>query len=124
MVMARGKEHEPVTAERTRTSSAMVAVTVAVVFLVLLIVFIAQNNHKVPVHFLWMDGSVSESIALVMSAVAGAALVLAIGVARIVQLRLAGRRHNRAMRQQEKEARTGGSAPATPGETQSVEPKH
>lgn len=122
--MAARQEHEPVKAERTRTSSTMVAVTVAVVFLVLLIVFIAQNNHKVPVHFLWMDGSVSESIALVMSAVAGAVLVLAIGLARIVQLRLAGRRHNRAIKQQEKAARRGESAAAAPGEAQSVEPKN
>lgn len=118
------KDHEPVKAERTRTSSTMIAVTVAVVFLVLLIVFIAQNNHKVAVHFLWMDGSVSESIALVMSAVAGAVLVLAIGIARIVQLRLAGRRHNRAMRQQDKAAKRGGSAAAPQGEAQSVKAKN
>jgi uncharacterized integral membrane protein len=119
------EEHEPVMSERTRTSSTMVAVTVAVIFLVLLIVFIAQNNRKVPVHFLWMQGSVSESIALVMSAIAGAVFVLAIGIARIVQLRLEGRRHNRAMKQQEMGGRRGASAPAAAqGGAQPVEPKH
>jgi uncharacterized integral membrane protein len=122
--MAQSQEHDPVKAERTRTSSTMAGITVAVIFLVLLIVFIAQNNHKVPVHFLWLDGAVSESIALVVSAVAGAVLVLAIGLARIVQLRLAGRRHNRAMKKQDKAAKDG-SAPAAPqGEAQSVEPKN
>lgn len=122
--MTASQDHEPVKAERTRTSATMVAVTVAVVFLVLLIVFIAQNNRKVPVHFLWMDGSVSEAIALVMSAVAGAVLVLAVGMARIVQLRVVGRRHNRAMARQKKAAKRDGSVAAAPqGKAQSVEAK-
>jgi uncharacterized integral membrane protein len=100
--MARSREHEPVKAKRTRISAAMVAVTIAVIFLVLLIDFIAQNSRSVPVYFLGANGHVSEAVALLASAVAGAVLVLAVGLARITQLRITGRRHNRRMAKQEK----------------------
>jgi uncharacterized integral membrane protein len=118
------RRHDDLNLERTRASSVWVAVVIGVVFLILLIDFIAQNNRKVPVHFLWMDGTVSEAVALVMSAVAGAVLVLAVGVARIIQLRVVGRRHNRAMARQKKAARRGDSVTAAPqGKAQSVETK-
>jgi uncharacterized integral membrane protein len=120
--MSNDRSHEPVRAERTRTSSTFVAVAVAVVFLVLLITFIAQNNRKVPLHFLSWSGTVSEALAIVGSAVAGAVLVLAIGAARIVQLRVGRRRHNRAMAKQEKLANSRGyvSAPPPDGEPDAV----
>jgi uncharacterized integral membrane protein len=108
--MARSREHEPVKAKRTRISSTMVAVTIAVIFLVLLIDFIAQNNRSVPIYFLGANGHVSEAVALIASAVAGAVLVLAVGLARITQLRLIGRRHNRRMAKQQKADSGGGSA--------------
>jgi uncharacterized integral membrane protein len=120
--MAKDNGHEPARAERTRTSSSLAALAVAVIFLVLLVIFIAQNNRKVPLHFLGASGNVSEAVAIVGSAVAGAALVLAIGLARIVQLRVERRRHNRAMAKQDKAARKAGSAaPAPGGEAKSVE---
>jgi uncharacterized integral membrane protein len=90
----------------------MVAVTVAVIFLVLLVIFIGQNNRSVPVYFLGANGHVSEAVALLASAVAGAVFVLAIGIARITQLRIRGRRHNRQMARQVTEE--GESAPSTP----------
>ena len=123
--MARNR-HEPVRAGRTRTSSTLVAVSVAVLFLVLLIIFIAQNNRKVPLHFLGASGSVSEALAIIASAVAGAGLVLAIGVARVVQLRVEGRRHNRAMNKQQAAAAKAPDASATAppeGEAKPVETK-
>ena len=76
--MAKRQEHEPLQLERTRTNSTWVAVAVAIVFLVLLIIFIAQNDRKVPIHFLGANGTVSEALALIAAAVAGAILVLAI----------------------------------------------
>jgi putative membrane protein len=124
--MAKRRDHEPLRVERTRTSSTWVSIAVAVVFLVLLIIFIAQNDRKVPLHFLGASGTVSEALALVAAAVAGAATVLAVGVARIVQLRIGGRRHNRAVakRQAQTEAKAGNgaeSASAPPqGEPQAV----
>jgi uncharacterized integral membrane protein len=87
--------------KRTRISATWVAVCVAVVFLVLLVVFISQNNRAVPVHFLWISGHVSEAVALVVAALAGAVLVLTVGAARVIQLRVVGRRHNRQLRKQQ-----------------------
>jgi uncharacterized integral membrane protein len=120
--MAKRQEHEPLQLERTRTSSTWVAVAVAIIFLVLLIIFIAQNDRKVPLHFLGANGTVSEALALVAAAVAGAILVLAISAARILQLRIAGRRHNRTVARHRKQAAQ--SAAAAPmGEAQPVEPE-
>lgn len=90
------RRDRPRKVERTRTSSAWVAISVAVVFLVLLIVFIAQNSRRVPLHFFGASGTVSEALALIVAAVAGATVVLAVGVGRIAQLRLGRRRDNRA----------------------------
>jgi uncharacterized integral membrane protein len=113
--MARRREHEPLEIKRTRTSSTLVAVTIALIFLVLLIIFIAQNDRKVPLHFLGASGSVSEALALIASAVAGGVLVLAVGVARVLQLRVGARRHNRALAQQQSSGT--GRAAATPAST-------
>jgi uncharacterized integral membrane protein len=118
--MARRRPHEPLRVERTRTSSTWVAVAVAIVFLVLLIIFIAQNDRKVPLHFLGANGTVSEALALIAAAVAGAILVLAVTAARILQLRIAGRRHNRAVAREQHEAATT-SATTAPGEAQPVQ---
>lgn len=87
-------------ATRTRTGAVWMAITLFVVFVVLLIVFIAQNNRQVPLHFLGMSGTVSESVALVAAAVGGALLVVLIGTARILQLRLAARRTRRELKRQ------------------------
>lgn len=95
--MPRRRDHQPLKVERTRTSSTLVAVSVAVIFLVLLVIFIAQNSRKVPLHFFGAAGVVSEALALIVAAVGGAVLVLVVGIGRIAQLRLDGRRHNRAV---------------------------
>jgi uncharacterized integral membrane protein len=117
--MARGREHQELHVERTRTSATLVSLGVALIFLVLLIIFIAQNDRKVPLHFLGASGNVSEALALVASAVAGAVLVLAVGVARIVQLRLGGRRHNRAVARRQDEIDSAAASPRS--EAQPVE---
>jgi uncharacterized integral membrane protein len=124
-------DHEPLRVERTRTSSVWMAIAVAVVFLILLIIFIAQNNRSVPLHYFGASGHVSEALALLAAAVAGALLVLAAGAARIIQLRIVGRRHNQAVEKQRAEtARAEEAQPAPPvpsagpttdGEAQPVE---
>ncbi|HEX3823637.1 MAG TPA: lipopolysaccharide assembly protein LapA domain-containing protein [Mycobacteriales bacterium] len=113
--MARRREHEPMQIERTRTSSTLVAVTIALIFLVLLVIFIAQNDRKVPLHFLGGSGSVSEALALIAAAVAGGVLVLAVGVARVLQLRVGARRHNRAVAK--RQGAGNAAAAATPAST-------
>jgi uncharacterized integral membrane protein len=96
---------------RTRTSSTWVAVAVAVVFLVLLVDFIAQNDRKVSIHFLGASGHISLALALLAAAVAGAVVVLLISAARIVQLRVVGRRNKRAMRNLQQQAPPQPAAP-------------
>jgi uncharacterized integral membrane protein len=92
---------------------------IAVVLLLLLAIFIAQNGQQVEVHFLGADGSVSLALGLLFSALAGAGVVLLAGITRVVQLRLAGRRH---MRGHARDASSAGSGPTSAGsEAQPVE---
>jgi uncharacterized integral membrane protein len=68
------------------------AVASALVVLILLIVFILQNQDYVRVQFFGLAGAVSLGIALFIAAVGGGALVAIAGAARIIQLRLAAHR--------------------------------
>lgn len=104
-------KHEGVQLRRTRTRTAWLVIAVAVVFLALLIDFIVQNDQRITIHFLGASGRISEAIALLIAALAGAVVVLLISAARIVQLRLAVRRHNRALR---RGAASGGAKPVEP----------
>jgi uncharacterized integral membrane protein len=125
MTMARRRDrHEPLELPRTRTSSVWVAVAVGIVLLVLLIIFIAQNDRKVPIHFLGANGTVSEALALIAAALAGAVTVFAIGAARIVQLRIAGRRHNKAVERHRQQAAGAAQAPVAgaPGASAAAAP--
>jgi uncharacterized integral membrane protein len=79
----------------TRTSAAWVAVVVAVIFGIALIDFIAQNTRHVRIEFFWASGRISVAVALLGAALAGAIVVLAIGVGRVAQLRLRIRRERR-----------------------------
>jgi len=103
--------------QRTVAGRIWVALIPLTVFLVLLIVFIAENGQQVEVSFFGAKGHLSLALALLIAAVAGAVVVLLAGTARIVQLRLATHRHARRERRV-------GSAPSAPGhETQAVEPE-
>ena len=63
-------------------------ITVAV-FLILLVIFIAQNLTKVPIHFLGFSGHLSVGLAILISAVCGLIIAAVPGSIRIVQLRRA-----------------------------------
>jgi uncharacterized integral membrane protein len=60
---------------------------VAALLAVMLIVFLAQNTRTVEISFLWMTGTTSLAIALLIAAVATALVTLILGTARIAQLR-------------------------------------
>jgi uncharacterized integral membrane protein len=77
---------------RTRVSASWTAVVAAVVILILLVVFIAQNTQRSSVNFLWLHGHAPTAVVLLIAAVAGAVIVLVVGVARIIQLRRTARR--------------------------------
>src|SRR4051812_49438872 len=75
-------------AQRTRTGRVWAALIPALVFLVLLIVFIAENGQHVEVKFFGATGNISLALALLIAAVAGAVVVLLIGGGRVPQARV------------------------------------
>jgi uncharacterized integral membrane protein len=80
----------------TRISGAWAAVAVTTVLGVALVDFIVENTRSVEIHFFSVSGRLSVAAALLAAALAGAAVVLAIGVARTAQLRLSIRHHRKA----------------------------
>lgn len=77
---------QPARTAFTRVAAAWWALVAGVFFLILLLVFIAQNTEPVAMHFLTWDWSLPTGVAYLLSAVCGAAIVVLIGVARMVQL--------------------------------------
>jgi uncharacterized integral membrane protein len=68
-------------------------VAVGILVLAAILVFILQNPAEVRVHFLAAEGTLPLGVALLFAVVLGALLVLVVGAARILQLRLVARRH-------------------------------
>ncbi len=87
--------HEPLAVPHTRMSAAWGAVITGLVFALLMLVFILQNPERVPMQFLWLDFRVPLGVGLLLAGVIGALIVVSLGIARIIQLRLAVRRHRR-----------------------------
>ena len=75
----------------TRASAAWVATGVALVFLIMLIIFMLQNSKKTEVTFLGLAGTVPLGVALLVAAVGGGVVVGIAGVARVTQLRMNAR---------------------------------
>lgn len=71
----------------TRVSASWTAVVIAVFLLVLLVIFIAENTQRSTVNFLGLHGHAPTAVALLIAAIAGAGIVVVVGVARILQLR-------------------------------------
>jgi uncharacterized integral membrane protein len=88
----------PAPIKRTRVSGTWVAVIIALIILIFLLVFILQNLDATTVSFLGMTGRMPLAVAMLFSAIAGAVLVALVGAARILQLRKATKRANRALR--------------------------
>lgn len=76
----------------TRAGMIWAAVASALVVLVLLIIFILQNQVLVQIKFFGLEGVVALGLALFIAAVAGGVLVAMAGAARIIQLRAADHR--------------------------------
>jgi uncharacterized integral membrane protein len=88
-------------ARHTRISGAWVAVGVAVVLGAALVDFIVQNTRSVKVEFFAASGHIPVAVALLVAALAGAFLVLAVGIARTTQLRIANHRGKKLQKQTE-----------------------
>ncbi len=76
----------------TRLSATWTGVVAALIVLVVLIVFIAENTQHSTVALFGLHGSAPVAVLLLIAAVAGALIVVMVGAARLLQLRLADRR--------------------------------
>lgn len=89
-------EPEPLPGERrTRLSGAWTAVVVGLVILIVILVFILQNQQSVQVSFLMLSGHLPLAVALLFAMILGALIVVAFGAARILQLRMVAGRARR-----------------------------
>jgi len=78
----------------TKASAVWTALAVGVLVLVAILIFVVQNGAKVRINFLWLHFSLALGIALLISAILGILLTLAVGSVRMLQLRrLAKRPH-------------------------------
>jgi uncharacterized integral membrane protein len=80
---------------RTRTGGVWVAMGASAVVLLLLLIFILENQRHVDIGFFGAHASLPIGVAMLMAAVGGALVVIIPGTGRIIQLRLAARRHRR-----------------------------
>jgi uncharacterized integral membrane protein len=78
---------------RSRIGGLWVAAVVFAFVLLLLLIFVLQNGQRAEVSLFGAHGHLPMGIALLLAAVFGVLLVALPGTARIVQLRLLGRRH-------------------------------
>ncbi|WP_083508734.1 lipopolysaccharide assembly protein LapA domain-containing protein [Arthrobacter alpinus] len=76
----------------TRASMMWVATAAGLLALVLLIIFILQNQDTVTLHYFGLNGTVSVGIGLFIASVGGGIVVAIAGAARIIQLRSRNRR--------------------------------
>jgi uncharacterized integral membrane protein len=80
------------TVRGTRASALWTALAVGVLVLIAILIFVVQNGAKVKISFLWLHGTLALGIALLISAILGILLTLAIGSARMLQLRRLAKR--------------------------------
>jgi uncharacterized integral membrane protein len=76
---------------------AWIALVVAAFVFLLLLIFILQNGQRAQVSFLGAHGHLPMGVALLLAAVFGVLLVALPGTARIIQLRMLGRRRGAAI---------------------------
>jgi len=87
---------KPLPGERqTRLSGAWTAIVIGLVALVVILVFILQNQQSVEVTFLMFSGHLPLAVALLFALLLGAVVVFAFGAARILQLRIVAGRARR-----------------------------
>jgi lipopolysaccharide assembly protein A len=90
------ESHEPLPGERrTRLSGAWTAIVIGLIALVVILVFILQNEQSVEVSFLMFHGHLPLAVALLFALILGAVVVFAFGAARILQLRMVAGRARR-----------------------------
>jgi uncharacterized integral membrane protein len=77
----------------TRAGALWSALITGFLTLILLLIFIAQNTTSTSFTFLGWHWSLPLGVAILLAAVAGGLLTVAVGTARILQLRRAAKKH-------------------------------
>ena len=90
---------EEMVVERTRTSTVFATAAVGLVLALLMLVFVLQNDESQPLEFLWFDFTLPTGVAMLLAAIVGGLIVAAMALGRMLQLRLAARRHRDADRE-------------------------
>ena len=80
----------------TRAAVIWTSTVVAVAVLILLVIFMVQNQDRVTVYFLGFQGQLALGVVLLIAAVGGALVVSIVGAVRIIQLRTRARTANKA----------------------------
>lgn len=81
---------------RSRASTLLVGLTVGAVAVVLMLVFVLQNDQQQSYELLWWDVTMRAGVALLLAAAFGALAVGFVAAARVLQLRRAARHHRNA----------------------------
>jgi uncharacterized integral membrane protein len=77
----------------TKVSGLWIGLIATALFVILLIIFIAQNSRRITLHFFGWHGQFSLALTILLSAVLGVLLVAIPGSLRIMQLRRALRKN-------------------------------
>jgi uncharacterized integral membrane protein len=80
----------------TRAGALWTALIAGFLILILLLIFIAQNTGEVPFTFLGLHWTLPLGVAILLAAVVGGLITVAVGTARIIQLRRAAKKHHAA----------------------------
>ena len=81
----------------TRAAALWSALITGFVILIVLLVFIMQNTDDTTINFFGWEWNLPVGVAILLAAVCGGLLTVAVGTARIVQLRRAAKKNFKAM---------------------------
>ena len=72
--------------EHSKIKTIWSSIAFAAVLLILFVTFVAQNAQDITIHFLWMNGTISLALALIIATLVGAVITFIVGSIRIWQL--------------------------------------
>ena len=77
----------------TRAGALWTSLIMGFLILILLLIFISQNLDPAAVHFLGWNWTLPQGVALLVAAISGGLITVAVGTARILQLRRAAKKN-------------------------------
>ncbi|MEB3982879.1 lipopolysaccharide assembly protein LapA domain-containing protein [Mycobacterium sp. 663a-19] len=86
----------------TRAGALWTSLIAGFLILILLLIFIAQNTASTQFQFLGWHWSLPLGVAILLAAVVGGLITVAVGTARILQLRRAAKKHHAAASRSER----------------------